>query len=451
MKGIIEKELDENIFSDEYEYFFCFLSDRFEYLSKLWIKELEKKFNKKFKPIWIISSQQNKFFEKENYIILNKKLKYSKLKLTKNNAIYLQDYEDLNEEFSESNYINEITKKLIEKQDRVFILGFTSAFLKLNNPKVIILGPDPKIATKFDNKIEHIKLFKKLNLHINQTKIHNTIDEIKTNKKYPFFISAAYSSGGHESKIIYTEKDLDLFYNDLRESNKSKSFLVSNLITDITFSPNVNAIIVGENDVRVICITDQILRGNAYLGNIYPSKIKDDENDEIIRITKIVGNYLSKLGFRGLFGLDFILDSKGNIFPIDLNPRRQGGYLCNTLMSKKINILEMELKLAFGEKIPEFGYKDFQVDYAWAHSKVKPYYNNTRILNSFKLGEVINPFSIIGSEFKCIFYPKDSLLIEGNGGYIILSGNSPEEVKQRIIKETEMSISKNFELYEGSS
>jgi hypothetical protein len=73
-----------------------------------------------------------------------------------------------------------------------------------------------------------------------------------------------------------------------------------------------------------------------------------------------------------------------------------------------------------------------------------------KIKNCFKNGEPKNPFLILNDIFKCIFYNKNSLLIEGNGGYIILSGSNYEDVKNRIIKESETIISKNFELYEGN-
>jgi len=221
------------------------------------------------------------------------------------------------------------------------------------------------------------------------------------------------------------------------------------LITDIKLSPNVNAIICGENDTRIICISDQILRGNQYLGNIYPSKSDKQEKEIIIQTTKKIGNHLAKLGFRGLFGLDFIINSNGQIFTIDLNPRRQGGYLCNILMSKKINIPEVELKLALREEIPQFDITNFEVNFAWAHSKIKPYYSNTQLLNCFKIGEPSLPFSDIGSEYKAIFYPTKCLFVDGNAGYFVCSGNSYKEIKEKIIKETEILISNNFELYEG--
>lgn len=447
MKDVLGYQLDKDMFSANYEYFFAFLGDRFEHAVELWIKELKKRFNKTFKPIWILPAKQNEYFKKDNYIIINRKLKEIKTKLNKEEIVYLQDAEDLNKEFSESGFVKELIDKLAEKQGRVFILGFTSSCLDVKNPKAVVLGPNPKIATQFDNKIEHIKLFEKLNVSRNKVRIHNSINEVKEKENYPFYISAAYTSGGHESKSIYTEQDLDIFYSELRNINKKNQFLVANLITDAVLSPNVNAII--DKDTQIICITDQILRGNAYLGNIYPSKANDKIKNEIIAATKIIGNYLANLGFKGLFGLDFIVDSKGKLYTVDLNPRRQGGYLCNILMSKKINIIELELALALGEQIPQLNFKDFQVDYAWAHSKIKPYNKNTRVVNCFKEGTSAEPFLTKGSKFSTVFYPNNHIFTDGCAGYFIVSGDSHEEVKKSVIKETEVSISTNFELYEA--
>ncbi len=449
MDTIIGYNIEKEIFFDDFEYFFAFLNDRFEYLVELWRKELEKRFNKEFKPIWVLSAKQNSHFKKENYIIINKKLKQLKAGLKNNSIVYLQDYEDLNKEFSESRFVSELMEKLVKKQDRVFIVGFTSSCLNISNPNAIVLGPNPKIATKYDNKIEHIKLFEKLNVPRNRTKIYDSIKKIKENEAYPFFISAAYTSGGHESKAIFTGEDLDVFYSSLREINKSNQFLVADLIKDIALSPNVNAIIFDEDKTEIICISDQILRGNQYLGNIYPSKASEGERKTIIETTKIIGKHLAFEGFRGLFGLDFIIDSKGNVCTVDLNPRRQGGYLCNTLMSKRVNIIELELKLALGEELPSFTHEDFQPQFAWAHSKIKPYYKNMRIKENYRWGDYNSPFEQNGSMFKCIFYPENYVLMDGNGGYLIVSGKSYEEVKKRVLKETEVIISTDFELYEG--
>ena len=113
----------------------------------------------------------------------------------------------------------------------------------------------------------------------------------------------------------------------------------------------------------------------------------------------------------------------------------------------KINIPEIELKLALGEEIPNFNYQDFQVDYAWVHSKIKPYYREMSILNEFKHSNVFIPFKEIGESFECLFYPKSSLLIAGNAGYFIRTGKDREELVHEMIKHIEEIISKDFKLY----
>ncbi len=91
MESIVEYNLkNDQLLSDNFEYFFMFLTDRFEYLNELWINTLKKRFGRKFKPIWILSAKQNTFFEKENYIIVNKKLKQLKEDLKNNLIVSLQ-------------------------------------------------------------------------------------------------------------------------------------------------------------------------------------------------------------------------------------------------------------------------------------------------------------------------------------------------------------------------
>ena len=82
----------------------------------------------------------------------------------------------------------------------------------LKNKKVVVLGPNPKITTKFDNKIEQVRLFNKLNIPRIKVRIYKTVEEIKKRENYPFYISSAYTSGGHESGPIHTERELNNFY-----------------------------------------------------------------------------------------------------------------------------------------------------------------------------------------------------------------------------------------------
>lgn len=443
-------KLDPKLESDENYYFFSLLTDRFETLNKLWAQQLENKFGKKFKPIYILPEKHNKLFEEENYIVLNERHEELKKTWKRNRIIYMIYPEDLNRQFSESSLVQDLIKKLVKKQGKVFVLSFTNVWLDIKNPNVVLLGPDSKVAGKFDDKIEHVKTFNKLGLPVNNVEIYSSFEDLKSKRKlYPFFLSATYSSGGIESMSIYTPEDLDAFYANLRPVNRKGSFIAADLIEDIVLSPNTSAIIYGENKTELICIADQILRGNRYMGNVYPSQATDAHKKIMIDSTIKLGNYLSNQGFRGLFGLDFIINKKGDCFVTDLNPRRQGGYFCNIMMSKKINIIELEFKLAIGDPLPQFSYEDFQVDYCWGHSKLAPYFPNMEIIREFEVGHPEEPFNTRNAVYQAIYYPKNHILITGNPGFYITSGTSYNQVKKKIYRETEKTISKSFRLYEG--
>jgi biotin carboxylase len=199
----------------------------------------------------------------------------------------------------------------------------------------------------------------------------------------------------------------------------------------------------------MVCTTDQLLRGNRYLGNFYPSRASKEYREMMAAMTTRVGNYLSRLGFRGLFGMDFLITKDGHCYPTDLNPRRQGGYYCNVLMTDKVDLIELELKLALGEKIPEMKPIDFKVDYCWAQSKLAPYYANMQINKEFKSGDPLKPFQKIGSTHSAIYYPKNHILLAGNPGFYLTTSHTYLKMRRKLLKETEEIISKSYDLYEG--
>jgi len=107
------------------------------------------------------------------------------------------------------------------------------------------------------------------------------------------------------------------------------------------------------------------------------------------------------------------------------------------LKAKEINVIEIELKLALGEKVSPAVLKELSIDYAWAHSKVKPPHSNYKILSSLKYGEYTNPFLKIGSLFKMTFFSKKYLYVSGTAGCCIASSYSRNEVEKTINKITE--------------
>lgn len=439
-------KLDPFLLKDENYYFISLLTDRFGPLNENWAKSLEKRFHKKFKPIYILSSEHNEKYKEDNYIVINKQLYALQKKLGKKNITHLTYPEDLNKQLSKSKFAQNLIKKLIKKQGKVFVLCFSSVWLDFKeNPNVVILGSDSKVSEKYDEKIEQFKLFKKLNLPVNKFTIYSSFDELrKKQKDYPFFISACFSSGGGESGAIHTKKDLQLFYRTLRPINKKSQFIASRLLTDIEHSSGSYAIVLGKNKTVLICITDQFVRGNKYVGSISPTKSSKEIQKKISDMVVKIGNYLSLQGFRGSFGADFLFTQNGDCYASDINPRRQGSYYSVVQMSKKVDIVDLELSVALNEKLPKITTQDFEIDYFWANCRVVPYSSNVRINKDFQVGNPADPFNNIGSKFVTIYYPENNILLRGSPGFYITSDFLYSNTKKNILGGLEKAISDIF-------
>lgn len=421
----MDYHLDKNIATNQTRYFFSILGPRFEIMSELMASSLSRRFGYDYKPIYIFSSHPNKKFARENYIVINEQASNIEAEIAEK-VVYLQEYEDLNKEFMRSPLVNKISDILLRKQDRIPIYSFTTSFLEASDSKWLIIGPSPKIATYYDNKIRHYELFQKLNLPRNRARIfENKRELLKQKNIFPSYITASYTSGGNESGLIYNKAMLEGFLSRLRSINGKGSFLVADIFEHIVIMPNVNAIVTDKNKTSVLVISDQIMRGTRYLGNVYPSAVSLKHIEQIKKITVKIGNHLSQEGYRGVFGCDFLINDKEKLVIVDLNPRRQGGYACNALALKSVGIrlTDIELSCALGEtpKI-DLAYEKIQYKKAWAHLKVKPSDPGQRINREIKKGSMMGVFSKLKGSYHGTFYTKNSIFIDGYIGYVVETG-----------------------------
>ncbi len=429
--------LDTDIYTNKKNYFFTMLGPRFDPSAYLMAQALEKEFRKEFIPIFIYAVEPNDFFKKDNYLVLNPKAEAVQ-KESIDPVVYLQEYEDMNVDFIESDVIKEISSRLFLKQDVIFIHSFTSSFFDGLDQRFKIIGPEPKVAKYYDNKINQYELFKEMSMPVIPGRICNNKNEVRLLvDQVPFYITASYSSGGHNGKVISCKKDLEVFFSELAEGNGAGGFLISDVFNNLKLAPNSSAVVTGPNEVSVLAITDQILRGKAYLGNVYPSAINQSQEEQIIKMTVRLGQILSEKGFRGLFGCDFLINDKDEMVVVDLNPRRQGGYVCNMLVLKYlgVNLANVELQCALGRdgfKTKKLDYDLLKPDYCWAHSKVKPYQAGEVITNEVLKGDLGEVFHDKEGLYSATFYKKGSLIKDGFVGYVVAKGELNK--KAEIVK-----------------
>lgn len=429
--------LDKDIYTNKIEYFFSLHGPRFEYMNNSMAESLSKRFGKEFRPIRILNAWPSKQYDTGNYVILNKK-SYKLLKDLGKPVVYLPDYEDVNVEFAENKTIQDIANKLLEKQKTVYVYPFTTSFLDLPPEIFTILGPDSKLAKKYDDKVSQVKLFEQLDLPRNNARVFKNEEALLANEAdiIPCYLSAAYTSGGNESGLIYDSEMLHEFLARLRPVNKRSHFLVADIFEDLVLAPNVNALITEQGKTYVLVVADQILQGNRYLGNFYPSIAEKKHLKQIYDTTIVLGDYLANEGYKGLFGCDFLINRKGDLVVVDLNPRHQGGYACNglALKQKGVSLTDIELATYQGDEVAISQKElDKELDFAWSHSKLVPSEKGQIIHNEYLLNDIEKPFQTIGESFAAEFYKKGSVFIEGYIGYQVQTARVRSELEAKMV------------------
>lgn len=429
--------LDDDIYTNKIEYFFSLHGPRFEYMNNSMAASLSKRFGKEFRPIRILNAWPSQQYDTGNYVILNKK-SYKLAKDLGKPVVYLPDYEDVNVEFTQNKTIQSIASKLLKKQKTVYVYPFTTSFLDLPPDIFTVLGPDSKLAKKYDDKVNQVRLFEQLDLPRNNARVYKSEEALLANEAgiIPCYLSAAYTSGGNESSLIYDSEMLHEFLARLRPVNKRSHFLVADIFEDLVLAPNVNALVTEQGNTYILVIADQILQGNRYLGNLYPSIAEVKHLKQIQDTTKILGEHLAKEGYKGLFGCDFLINRKGNLVAVDLNPRHQGGYACNglALQQKNISLTDIELATYEGEEVTISQKElDKDLDFAWSHSKLVPAEKGQIIYNEYLLNDIEKPFQTIGESFVAEFYKQGSVFIEGYIGYQVQTAKDRSELEPKML------------------
>jgi len=199
---------------------------------------------------------------------------------------------------------------------------------------VSILGPDKHIAKRYNNKVVQRQVLQDVVPLIDGFSCANRQQMLEITaahwQAWPegIFVSAAYSAGGANSAITFSQKEvMDKFREEECE------YVVTRYIPH-ELDPTVLAVVANEDDIYIAGIADQsIIDGNRFVGSSFPSAATDEQKQQLRDYTLAVGKVLGKAGYRGIFGCDYLIDREGQIQFLEINARKQGTTLefCFTL------------------------------------------------------------------------------------------------------------------------
>lgn len=438
---VIEYKLE---FDAPTQYFFSLLDPRFSSVTRYMCASIESIVGGPVEPIQVVTNRTTDLTKLSNYILMNSSLKQIEQK-SNGPVIIIPEHEELNADFSSSRFVRQVLLGLVRRQGQVFVNPFTTSFMDIDVSGVKIIGPHPELATFLDSKVNHREFLSKIGEHVPEDRIYDNFVELKKGflggDISSSFVYAEYSSGGFESGPIRSARDLEELERRIRKCSLRKRFVAARII-DMVQSPNTTGIVLGKDRVLVLSVSDQLLDQCKYLGNIYPSVLPEELQAELIVSTRNIGLELAKLGYRGMYGCDYVLDRDQNWYVVDLNPRKQGGYLCNLLMLEKTkkrqvnSLADLELRCTTISDIEDnsLGAENPRLNFSWAHSKIRSNHQ-AYIENEANCDNELLPFDSIGTMTTKSFFPRGAFFLNGSMvGYVLGTDTDREALLRRIVR-----------------
>lgn len=199
-----------------------------------------------------------------------------------------------------------------------------------------MISNDPKLAAFFENKISFYKWASSNKLPVISSKIIN-FNELSFNaKRFPFIIQLERGWAGKSSFLIKSEADLK----KLSGLGKRK-IKISPLIEGETYTTNgcvstSGQVLVSRPATQINGIKPLCQNPLSTTGRQWPAAIGKKETRVINSISKKLGRLMYKKGYRGFFGVDFLIDKRGETYVLECNPRLTASFVFYTQLEEKL-------------------------------------------------------------------------------------------------------------------
>ena len=195
---------------------------------------------------------------------------------------------------------------------------------EISSKQLICINPKSFLSERVENKLSQIRWLGDLGKYLPP----HTIKLAKqiTWKNEPFIIQWAHGHTGDGTNLVNTREELAV----LQEKFPERMARLSNFISGPSFTVNA---VVSKDKILMANISYQITGLQPFTDNQFSTIGNDwgfakkflNERDlhQIQTIVGDIGNKLQKDGWKGLFGVDFVMDEKSRkIYLIEINARQ---------------------------------------------------------------------------------------------------------------------------------
>lgn len=217
------------------------------------------------------------------------------------------------------------TKQIVKKNDYILVFKNNAPIetaCQKNGWK--LLNPNSKLADKIESKVSQIKWLRNLAKYLPPYQV-NICGNITWDGR-PFILQFNHSHTGSGTLFIDSQKKL----NDLKLKFPQREVRTLNFISGPVFTNNNvvwdNKVLVGNINYQITGLTPFTDNKFATIGNDWALPHKILSAKQILQYKKIateIGKKLNQDGWKGLYGVDIIVDEKtGQLYLLEINARQ---------------------------------------------------------------------------------------------------------------------------------
>ena len=218
---------------------------------------------------------------------------------------------------------------------------------------IVFIGPDPKQMERLSDKAVLKELIKGTGLSvIPGTRALSSPEEALSEAEkigYPVMLKACAGGGGRGIRLIGSREDLVEAYHQASGEAMS-AFGDGSLYLEKYIYParHIELQILADEQGSVVCLGDRdcsLQRRNQKLIEETPSTAIDSEKRR--RIIQLAVSAIKKIGYVGAGTLEFLLDSEGSLWFMEMNIRLQVEH-CVTEMLTGVDLVKWQIRISAG-------------------------------------------------------------------------------------------------------
>lgn len=242
--------------------------------------------------------------------------------------------------------------------------GFYAQLFQFNQPSIfhlnklggIVLNNNSKLNRKFEDKLSQFHIFRENQIEVPQSEVHQVLGQDLSDilQKLSFnpriskegILFVCQLNRGHTgSGTFFIKNSSD--WSEFAKANLGNLVKISEHIVGDAYTINgcvtQKGVFVSGLQYQITGIKELTAGMGSTVGNDFSFArfLKQHLKDEIYETTTRVGEIMSRDGYRGLFGLDFIV-TKGKAYLIEINARQTA----NIPFQTKLELLQGKIPLA---------------------------------------------------------------------------------------------------------